>query len=372
VRLASIHGAKGLEFPVVILPDLARPGGGAIAPSVDVKLLRVEERALAISTRAAISASWLARERDEEVHNAAEAGRLFYVACTRAEERLIFVNAPRGSAAPADAMVRQLDRWGYPVDGLAGDALLPEVPAVIARNILETEPARSSDARTAVTSRSGPVERAARAVARARASAHHPFSSPSGLREDAETRELARELESAAAPPKDAPQLRLGRALGLTLHDALERWDFRDATALRELVRRGAQSVAAEESLPSVDLEREALALVEAILASELPGRLAGLDVLGRELPVLWRDPDGTAWNGTIDLLYRDTDGRLVVADYKTDREPDERARIRYRAQLAAYARGVARSFPGEAAPALELLWLRTGQRERLQLESST
>jgi ATP-dependent exoDNAse (exonuclease V) beta subunit len=240
---------------------------------------------------------------------------------------------------------------------------------VLARNVLEPAPARVSDPRAQVTSESAAVERAARAVARARESARRPFASPSGLREETEARELARELEPAGAPASDPPPLRLARALGLLLHDALERWDFADAAGLRELVQRGAQGVAADETLAVADLEREALALAEAILASDLPARLAALDVLGRELPVLWRDPDGTAWNGTIDLLYRDTDGRLVVADYKTDRAPDDGARSRYRAQLAAYARGVARAFPGEATPALELVWLRTGQRERLELE---
>ena len=370
VRLSSIHGAKGLEFPVVILPDLARPGGGGIVPSVSVALLRTGARALAISTRAALSASWIARERDEEVHIAAEAGRLFYVACTRAAERLIFVNAPRDAAPPPDAMVRQLEAWGYPVEGLAGDAPLPGVPEVRARNTLEPALARVSDRPRPLTPRREPVERAARAVARARDSARRPFTSPSGLREDAETREQALDVEPGptVSSPDPAP-FRLARALGLLLHDALERWDFRDPAALRELVRRGAQQVAGDEALSAADLERDALALVDGLLSSDLPARLARLDVLGRELPVLWRDPDGTAWNGTIDLLYRDTDGRLVVADYKTDRAPDEAARTRYRAQLAAYARGVARAFPEEPAPALELVWLRTGLAERFPLE---
>ncbi|MGH9887980.1 MAG: 3'-5' exonuclease, partial [bacterium] len=370
VRLSSIHGAKGLEFPVVILPDLARPSGRPMDPSVNVQLLRTGEPALAIATRAAISTSWIARERDEQVHEAAEAGRLFYVACTRAAERLIFVNAPRTGAPQPDAMVRQLDLWGYPVEGLAGDAPLPEWPGVLARNRLAPAQVERSDSRTEVISSPAAVERAARAVERASARPRRPFESPSGLREDAESRELARDQEAVVTPQREIPQLRLGRGLGLLLHDALERWDFRDDVALRELVRRGAQSIAADESLHAADLEREGLALVEAILASDLPGHLATRDVLGRELPVLWRDPDETAWNGTIDLLYRDTDGRRVVADYKTDREPDQGARSRYRAQLAAYARGVARNFPGEPRPALELVWLRTGRRERLPLES--
>jgi ATP-dependent helicase/nuclease subunit A len=116
-------------------------------------------------------------------------------------------------------------------------------------------------------------------------------------------------------------------------------------------------------------LQREADALVDALLASDLPAYLAACDVLARELPLLFRDADGTAWSGTIDLLYRDPDGRIVIADYKTDRAPDAAARARYRAQLAVYARAVARAFADEPSPEAELIFVRTGQRERLQRE---
>ena len=121
--------------------------------------------------------------------------------------------------------------------------------------------------------------------------------------------------------------------------------------------------------------EQEVLAqtgpALDALLASRLPAALAKLEVLGRELPLLFEDPDGTRWNGTIDLLYRDpADGRLVVADYKSEAAPERADRERYRQQLAVYARGVARLFPNELAPVAELIWLRSGQRERVPLES--
>ena len=71
--------------------------------------------------------------------------------------------------------------------------------------------------------------------------------------------------------------------------------------------------------------------------------------MLGRELPILFRDPDGTAWSGTIDLLYRETDGALVVADYKTGREPDGGAPETYRAQLCDLRARHREGLPGRA-----------------------
>jgi ATP-dependent helicase/nuclease subunit A len=150
----------------------------------------------------------------------------------------------------------------------------------------------------------------------------------------------------------------------------LERWDFRDAGALRTLIEASARRAASDESVRPSCVEAEALDVSDHWLASGLSAYLASVDVIGRELPILYRDEHGVAWSGTIDLLYRDPDGRLVVADYKSDSRPDDERRARYRAQLSTYARGVARIFPDEPEPLLELIWLREGRRERLRLES--
>src|SRR6185437_4700507 len=91
VRVMTVHGAKGLQSPVVILadacanPDNAGPGGGMVglqredgAPIVPVFRPRKEE--LAEPVRSQIER----RDRlDREEH-----WRLLYVALTRAEERL--------------------------------------------------------------------------------------------------------------------------------------------------------------------------------------------------------------------------------------------------------------------------------------------
>jgi ATP-dependent exoDNAse (exonuclease V) beta subunit len=58
-----------------------------------------------------------------------------------------------------------------------------------------------------------------------------------------------------------------------------------------------------------------------------------------RELPIIWRAPDGTMIEGTLDLVFEDGAG-LTVVDFKTDRQlaADE---SRYRAQLAIYCRAL-------------------------------
>ncbi len=366
LTLLSIHGAKGLEFPIVLLPDLARsPAGGPRGDkTTSVHWLR-EHESLAVQTAGPLSAGALVREAEEGQHESAENRRLFYVGCTRASERLILVHGPRQRVA-GDAPVQHLAPWGYPSAGLGSNAVLAGAPDVLHR-LVETsgaeEPLQMKKGRVDL---SQSVERARRIATHARAIAKPAFRYPAS----------AKQRTPAGSDGSDVPALTdrggvagaaRGRQIGTVLHEVLERWDFRSPDRALRLLRAAVPRVCRELGGEPAELERVSLAVLKALLESELPTYLASVEVLGRELPLLFEDPDGTAWSGTIDLLYRAPDGRLVVADYKSDRELPSTARERYRAQLQVYGRGVARAFPDAAPPALELLLLRSGERVRLE-----
>ncbi|WP_224816350.1 double-strand break repair helicase AddA [Hasllibacter sp. MH4015] len=86
IRVMTVHGAKGLEAPVVILPDCAQPSGRA----PNVKLLHAENGPLLWSPQKGDAAD-IARAADEarKAREVEEANRLLYVALTRAESWLI-------------------------------------------------------------------------------------------------------------------------------------------------------------------------------------------------------------------------------------------------------------------------------------------
>ena len=91
IRLMTIHRAKGLEFPVVCVADTGR-----LRPHGDDQLVRLG-RDGRVALKVAVPGAGKARAAldhagllaDARAAAAREEERLFYVACTRAEERLL-------------------------------------------------------------------------------------------------------------------------------------------------------------------------------------------------------------------------------------------------------------------------------------------
>ncbi len=111
VRLNTVHGAKGLEFPVVVIADVGRK-------SLPVKdaLLFDGERSLAAKLRHPLEgtghrpAGWQAAKDHETRLVAEEDRRLLYVAMTRAEERLFVTGSSAGLTR--DGRPKGLQGWG--------------------------------------------------------------------------------------------------------------------------------------------------------------------------------------------------------------------------------------------------------------------
>ncbi|HTO68999.1 MAG TPA: UvrD-helicase domain-containing protein [Myxococcota bacterium] len=347
VRVLSIHGAKGLEFDVVILADLARANP---RDWEDALRFSREQNALAVRTRAASSSTWIERERIEEEHESAELRRLFYVAATRARERLVVADARRKQGVGRDTFGRLLRDWPVAAEKLDGPFEVASVPRRPVRP-------RALEA----------LERAEAAAARARATRSTALLRPSAVTgADDEHAQHASDSDDFESERR-AARRPVAQAVGTALHELLERWDFRSRERARALLAGAVVRAARRAGADEAEVGAEAGAALESLLAGGLPKALASAEILGRELPLVFRDDEGRGWSGTIDVLYRDPVTRaLVVADYKSDKKPDADSRARYRAQLEVYARGVAKLFPGEPKPELELVWLRTGQRERL------
>ncbi len=118
VRLMTIHQAKGLEFPIVVVPDLNRKRGGNREPvtfdPVLGPLVRpsgpTEGEGETNEAPKARSLGWTVFEEREKAEDEAESIRLFYVAVTRARDYLILSAGVGPDVAPDAAALKLLSK----------------------------------------------------------------------------------------------------------------------------------------------------------------------------------------------------------------------------------------------------------------------
>lgn len=380
VRILSVHKAKGLEYPVVFVPDLGRERHTPGPPATRAAWLE-DGGAGTLAVELAdgrTNAVWVRHRELARRHGEAEEKRVFYVACTRAAERLILVNSSRQRKAPWRDALRAI---GYrPADGQADGELFAEGTVLHRLVTPGGVPTEKRDRALDPGWRTAAAE-FERVSAAAAAGAVAPIASPAGAGDRTAASIAEPPLRTPASEGRPAaPDRELARLAGTVVHAALESWDFRDPAALRDAASREARRAVPESAPSPVNdpgrlraLEHEVMAIVDSFLASPLPARLSRLEIVGRELPILFRDPAGVAWSGACDLLYREDDGTLVVADYKTDRVAGDPRQFgeRYRPQIELYAEAIRRSFPGQRVRG-EVLLIRNGTAVHVDVEGLT
>ncbi|WP_136652675.1 double-strand break repair helicase AddA [Paracoccus aeridis] len=343
IRVMTVHGAKGLESPIVILPDTAIRRGGndpaTITPPEGPPAVwrgRKDERPPAVT-------GWAAREAERREE---ENRRLLYVAMTRAESWLIVAAA--GETGEAEKSWHAMVAAG--LDRVAGlDEAAVEVDGVgTARRLSFGEwPGAVAAASDAPAHVPAPLPAWATAVPPAppRPAARTAATSLGG----------AKAVTTGADAGLDREQAMLA---GTRLHLLLEELPGRDPADWPALAR--AALAGAEGGLPDdatmAALLDEAAAVIgaEALAPAFTP---EGATVL-REVPLAVDLPGIGPLSGTIDRLIVEPD-RVLVIDYKSNAEVPARAQdvpdgiLR---QMAAYRAALALIYPGRRIEAA-VLW---------------
>ncbi|WP_051214895.1 ATP-dependent helicase [Granulicoccus phenolivorans] len=348
VRVMTAHRAKGLEWRLVVVasvqegswPDLRRRGS----------LLEADRLGPQGLTEAEPPSALLAEER-----------RLFYVACTRARERLV-VTAVSGTEGEGDQPSRFLTELGARPVHVTGR---PARPLTLTGLVGELR-------RVSVDPQAAPALRDAAAVRLAMlADAHDDQQRPLvGAADPKRWWGLAPLTHSAQAVQRHQEPVRITGSSLEALLECPRRW-FLQRRARGEAGQRGAASkgtvlhtlieYASNEQIPAteladnldlvwdqLDFPANYLSATERVEAETALERFTAWEqandqrrTLGNEVAFTVRTTIGgesVELGGTVDRLALRPDGKLVIVDYKTGRVPrDLKSRVPQHPQLGLY-----------------------------------
>lgn len=395
VTITTIHSAKGLEWPVVIWADLVRE-----LPVPKDRFL-VGRDAVAIkpadatddgdegtgddgndgtgedgSENAGASATYDALKAEIAAESQAESYRLWYVAATRARDKLILTGIPVGvkekaAQSPARAILASLP-------ALETDALVPytgadghEYHAVVTRSDQVAAPAPAAPraretsfavAREAVRVPSGSFRlSASQLMAFAR--------DPAGwwtryAQRQSEARTSRRDI--GAVPARD-PQRAI--VTGQLTHQILERLGG-DAERVEDAIDDIVGAWATDEDVAArlaATVRAEVRARVHGATSTPIWRELSAHPSAVHELPFTRLLPGGTSLSGAIDLAVRDGEGARLL-DVKSSDAPAHVLGTRYALQGAVYADAI-RAIAGAEPVSFAVLALPSGETANVEAE---
>ncbi|MFK5634041.1 UvrD-helicase domain-containing protein [Ornithinimicrobium sp. LYQ103] len=347
VRIMTIHAAKGLQFPMVVVSGLSSKPNNRRG----VQLLW-KDGGFAISLGKDLTTGDFADAApvDEQMSDL-ERRRLLYVATTRAQDHLV-VSMHRSANGGGGTLAHLLAGAG--AAELGGAASLDPLGS-------SAEPMLTSPVRAVppppewATWRAGMDKAVAASRRRSAISASGlegtdpeveltglPVGPPYTHAAEAEQVAPVEDEQVAISTAKGARDVerpawvkgRYGSAIGRAVHGVMQSVDLATGAGLDDAV---AAQCWAEGVTDYAEVVR---GVASSFLQSDVVRRASEREHW-RESYVATAQGDGTVLEGFVDLLYREDDGRLVVVDYKTDDVPEEawdaRARF-YAPQLWAYA----------------------------------
>ena len=347
VRVMTVHAAKGLEFPIVMLTGL----NSAMTSRGQTALFDHSEDATShIGVRMGSRGTYFEtggfddlREQEKDAGKM-ENVRLMYVAATRARDHLIVSTFRRDKdkSSPAALMAEYSDD--------ASQLWSPVVP--LPSPVVVTSDSPEPATRIFTLDDPDTWEREQQELIRQMSAS--PIVSASSLHDSAD----GSWQQKTGDEQVEIDPWRRGRAasaIGRAVHAVLQDVDPGEVgdggiiTGLSALATKHARAHDVSE------YEAEVLALAQATLATPVMQRAAVALAKGRA----WRESyvsapvgdTGVVVEGYVDLMFEDKDGSLVIVDYKTDRTTD--AADQYELQLGAYIAAVTKATGIEVSAAV-------------------
>ena len=335
VRVMTVHGAKGLEAPVVILADTMTPPQGPRPP----RLLQLADGAVIWAARKAEDVPSVATARAAALAEAEhEYRRLLYVAMTRAADRLI--------VGGADGINRRPQGCWY---NLVRDALDPLLVAEGENDekVLRFRKQQVEDSAT----QAAPLEETITTDRREAPLWLRQPAAPEAPRPTRISPSSAFDEEIAGtAQTGSAADRQKALARGRIVHRLMQSLPDIPVAARKSAIERFLRSAAADfSSTEHVEMTHQVLAILNDLVFAELfvAGSRAEVPIVGR---VACDAAAPIEVSGQVDRLAV-TRESVLIADYKTDRAVPTRpaeAPKPYIGQLVLYRAVLGRIYPAK------------------------
>lgn len=372
LQIMTIHNSKGLEFDLVILPQLDKSVKGDTA---SIKYLpgkegeqgllgiKVPDKEMQLQNSGVYEQ---AKARDSELEEA-ESRRLLYVAMTRAQKQLLMVGTVAEEKLPeaviglpaAKGWWQQLQAV-YEVDWDKQESSCPWVRLLCAAALSPAVAQQGEQPQLA-------LEPLALAPLPAYAACGRTCFTASALQTYLHCKRqyyyqqvlAVPELEQTVAG-EQAHELPAS-VTGSIVHKSLELYNGYNAEAVF--------AIALDEFAPGV-AATQAKSMFDAYVVSDLYKALPKKQK--RELEFVQPLQQELAAEGVIDLLAFDEDDNMIIVDYKTGTppEPDE-VKLGYAYQLALYKDAAEKLYPGKRVVRAELHFLQNMSVWQLPLDKS-
>lgn len=356
LSIMTMHKAKGLEFPVVILTDIS----GKTVERTDRKPLYITNwynGACGIRLGSLPDGNFALLEQANKAHAKAEELRILYVALTRAKEHLLLTGDLKDEPS---SLAGALQSAGcYP-----SAELKPQ----------ELEGRQDITTLSYVPCHAAEVLTAAQSLA---AAADENVLDLKDWREAWKKREqLYKEIikEKAVLTPSNLddteqqeqlfyPQDGAAKITGKLCHKML--YDM--FTGHTTNAQKTALSIGEDPSKIAAQI-KEAQEIISNFKKSAAFKELQTMEILAAELPFTLRGKDGTIINGIMDAVFKTKDGGVFIADYKSDNIKEEDLTERtalYKQQLLFYKDAAKEIFKQDKAQAA-VIYLRPAVSEKV------